>query len=290
MGERRGGLAVRLGRRAAGKRGRSWRCLPPGGCSTRPSSRAGPGCGWRRPPTPARSRRRSSPSWASRLPGSTRSRGCPSRPWSPRGSWRSRRSRRPPAGLPASGAWRTGWAPTVDGAVLPQHPFDPEAPALSAGVPMPIGTTLNEFVTGVNNPGADGLTDEELARRVGETHGPPSSFHPKDHTLRAETSWATGAYWNEFVSPWIRNATTSTLDKRASRKRRIRMLRVLSSSPRRPASAARGSPSGRLGGFRELGLASGGNVRQAGRARRTRGRLPPRTCREASPARPDLTH
>lgn len=38
-----------------------------------------------------------------------------------------------------------GWAPTVDGSVLPSQPFDPQAPAISADIPMIIGTTRHEF-------------------------------------------------------------------------------------------------------------------------------------------------
>ena len=38
-----------------------------------------------------------------------------------------------------------GWAPTVDGAVLPSQPFDPQAPAISAEIPMIIGTSRHEF-------------------------------------------------------------------------------------------------------------------------------------------------
>lgn len=38
-----------------------------------------------------------------------------------------------------------GWAPTVDGSVLPCQPFDPQAPVQSKDIPMMIGTTLHEF-------------------------------------------------------------------------------------------------------------------------------------------------
>jgi para-nitrobenzyl esterase len=38
-----------------------------------------------------------------------------------------------------------GFAPSVDGAILPQHPFDPAASAVSAGVPVMIGCTRTEF-------------------------------------------------------------------------------------------------------------------------------------------------
>jgi len=36
------------------------------------------------------------------------------------------------------------FAPVVDGAAIPRHPFDPEAPAESADVPLLVGTTLDE--------------------------------------------------------------------------------------------------------------------------------------------------
>ncbi len=37
-----------------------------------------------------------------------------------------------------------GWRPVVDGQALPQHPFAPTAPAISAGVPLIIGTNKDE--------------------------------------------------------------------------------------------------------------------------------------------------
>ncbi|RYF80480.1 MAG: carboxylesterase/lipase family protein [Comamonadaceae bacterium] len=36
------------------------------------------------------------------------------------------------------------FAPVVDGTVIPRHPFDPDAPAMSAQVPMIVSTTLDE--------------------------------------------------------------------------------------------------------------------------------------------------
>lgn len=39
---------------------------------------------------------------------------------------------------------RLGWAPVVDGQVLPHHPFEPLAPAISASVPLIIGTNKDE--------------------------------------------------------------------------------------------------------------------------------------------------
>lgn len=53
----------------------------------------------------------------------------------------------PPAGLSAIGASSPGdWGPVVDGACLPRNPFDPDAPAISAAVPLLLGNTHDEAV------------------------------------------------------------------------------------------------------------------------------------------------
>ena len=65
----------------------------------------------------------------------------------------------------------SNWGPTVDGRVLPSHPFDPEAPAISADVPLITGTNLNEAFSGVDRPDADAMTVEELNRLVSEAFG-----------------------------------------------------------------------------------------------------------------------
>lgn len=44
----------------------------------------------------------------------------------------------------ARGEAPASFAPTLDGVAMPRHPFDPDAPALSAHVPMIISTTLDE--------------------------------------------------------------------------------------------------------------------------------------------------
>lgn len=70
---------------------------------------------------------------------------------------------------------RAGWGPTVDGKILPQHPFDPTASAISANIPMLIGTCLNEFTNGINNPNVDALTEAELSERVKAMYGDRST-------------------------------------------------------------------------------------------------------------------
>ena len=66
---------------------------------------------------------------------------------------------------------RLGWAPTVDGKVLPSVPFDPAAPEITAEVPMLIGTTLNEFNQAMANPKAEAMTEDELKKQLSGTFG-----------------------------------------------------------------------------------------------------------------------
>ena len=80
------------------------------------------------------------------------------------------------------------WAPVVDGTVLPRHPFDPDAPAISAQVPMLVGTVLNEFLNGIDHPEYEVMTIDEVKKRVGDMYGDKSAqiievfqqAHPKE--------------------------------------------------------------------------------------------------------------
>jgi len=64
-----------------------------------------------------------------------------------------------------------GWGPVVDGKLLPRHSFDPTAPAISAQVPMLIGTTLNEFTTSLNHPENEAMTEAEIQKRLADMYG-----------------------------------------------------------------------------------------------------------------------
>jgi len=64
-----------------------------------------------------------------------------------------------------------GWGPVVDGKLLPQHPFDPTAPAISRQVPMLIGTVLNEFTTSLNHPEYESMSEAEVKKRLGDMYG-----------------------------------------------------------------------------------------------------------------------
>ena len=65
-----------------------------------------------------------------------------------------------------------GFAPTVDGSILPQHPFSPTASPVSADVPVMIGCTRTEMTLfSLNDAAAFSLDDDGLRARVNELLG-----------------------------------------------------------------------------------------------------------------------
>jgi para-nitrobenzyl esterase len=65
-----------------------------------------------------------------------------------------------------------GFSPSVDGIALPGGPFDPEAPALSADVPVLIGTNKDEATLFLfSDPRFGEYTEEDLARRARQVAG-----------------------------------------------------------------------------------------------------------------------
>jgi para-nitrobenzyl esterase len=85
-------------------------------------------------------------------------------------------------------ASQLSWAPVVDGKVLATHPYDPVAPGLSANVPVMVGTVLNEFVSAINHPELEAMTEEEAKKRATVFYGEHTddvfnvfrNAHPKD--------------------------------------------------------------------------------------------------------------
>ena len=63
------------------------------------------------------------------------------------------------------------WGPTVDGRILPRHPFDPGAPEISADVPLLTGTNLYEAISGLDRADVNAMRIEEVHRLVGEEFG-----------------------------------------------------------------------------------------------------------------------
>ena len=65
-----------------------------------------------------------------------------------------------------------GFSPTVDGKILPQHPFQPNASPVSADVPVMIGCTRTEMTLfSLNDPSAFSLNDADMRRRIKDLLG-----------------------------------------------------------------------------------------------------------------------
>ena len=63
------------------------------------------------------------------------------------------------------------WGPTMDGRILPRHPFEPGAPEMSADIPLLTGSNLHEFVNGLDRPEAQAMRMGELQRLVSQEFG-----------------------------------------------------------------------------------------------------------------------
>ena len=63
-----------------------------------------------------------------------------------------------------------GFGPVVDGKIVTRHPFDPDAPAISAAVPMLIGTVLNEQSPSMTDPELESMTEDEMKKRAAERY------------------------------------------------------------------------------------------------------------------------
>jgi para-nitrobenzyl esterase len=65
-----------------------------------------------------------------------------------------------------------GFSPCIDGVALPRDPFHPDAPAISAGVPVMIGTNKDETTLFLrSHPKFGEFTEDDLAQRAKEQLG-----------------------------------------------------------------------------------------------------------------------
>jgi len=75
-------------------------------------------------------------------------------------------------GKSTGGLLRFGWGPTLDGSFLPYQMTDPKALAVSANVPLMIGSTKNEFMPSLRNPelrrANEALVKESLQKQWGD--------------------------------------------------------------------------------------------------------------------------
>jgi para-nitrobenzyl esterase len=81
----------------------------------------------------------------------------------------------PPAtgiGMPSARlAPRYGFGPSVDGKIVTRHPFVPDAPPVSADVPMIIGTVQNEMSPSMADPALESMSEEDMRKRAADRYG-----------------------------------------------------------------------------------------------------------------------
>lgn len=78
----------------------------------------------------------------------------------------------------ASGTQPGGFGPVVDGAVLPRHPFEPDAPPISKGKPLIVGSNRDEtvfFLREQRNTEVFSLTEAALEERLAGELGADAS-------------------------------------------------------------------------------------------------------------------
>lgn len=72
-----------------------------------------------------------------------------------------------------------GWAPTVDGKILPRQPFDSQAPEQSKNIPMIIGTTRHEFNMSAYVPALRSVDDKKVKVMLRDKYGDKASEYEK---------------------------------------------------------------------------------------------------------------
>ena len=67
------------------------------------------------------------------------------------------------------------WGPVLDGSVIPAQTWTPAAPALSANVPMIVGSNLNEYSPSLGNAGLEDIGEEQAMGMAMTIGGRPAS-------------------------------------------------------------------------------------------------------------------
>ncbi len=97
------------------------------------------------------------------------------------------------------------FAPVIDGQTVVAGPERPDLPDISIDVPMMIGSTLNEFVNGINHPEFEMMQEKDLVARV-ESFAPGRSRNVID-AFRAATPAASPIdLWSRIATAPIRQA------------------------------------------------------------------------------------
>jgi para-nitrobenzyl esterase len=108
------------------------------------------------------------------------------------------------------------WAPTVDGAILPEHPFWAGAPAVSSGVPLVVGSTLTEFGIGYLDPDFEKLGLGELRGRLVKGHGAEHGPRILDALRRAHPDASPAKLFAIWFSSGARHAAVRQAELKAA--------------------------------------------------------------------------
>lgn len=118
--------------------------------------------------------------------------------------------------LPTDPGSQLGIAPVADGRAFPGHPFDPEAPAISAGIPLLIGSNATEMT--VFGPPPDEMDDATfLARakqwtKIGDTAAKPLiTAYKEAHGSNVEACLALDSDWLMRIKSIIQAERQSAL-------------------------------------------------------------------------------
>ena len=100
-------------------------------------------------------------------------------PWKEYYAIATRAQQRMTAENPAAAGLRRGFSPSVDGVILPQHPYYPEPAPTAARVPMIICSTFNEQSPSWTDAALENITLEQVVERVKERAGFGAGFGNK---------------------------------------------------------------------------------------------------------------
>lgn len=106
------------------------------------------------------------------------------------------------------------WAPTVDGSILPESPFRDRAPAVSARVPLLVGTTRTEFGIGYLWPDFETYPLSELKSDLAKAYGGDKA----GRLLAAMTRAHPGTRACELFAIWQSTGARRAAVKQASAK------------------------------------------------------------------------
>ncbi|WP_371433548.1 carboxylesterase/lipase family protein [Novosphingobium sp.] len=107
------------------------------------------------------------------------------------------------------------FAPVVDGRTILPDAVDPAMPRTMPEVPLIIGSTLNEFVTGINNPDVNAMDAEGLRARV-EKFAPGRAGPVIEAFRRTAPDAAPFALWSRIATAPIRQAVIDQARRRVA--------------------------------------------------------------------------